>query len=276
MEKIYISADTEGLNGVTSFRQVLPEYKTEYIDMQKELHAELNALIKGLKCAGIKEIVINDAHNTMTNISLSELPEDVILISGKPKKVSMMYGLDKTFDGVILFAYHAMAASEGVLAHTFNMFFKSVWLNGEKIGEAKLNGIYAKLIGVPVVLSSGDDVFADEIRTSLPNINIVQTKKAVSNTAAICRKKDELYSEYELAGRNIDNFSKCEYSLSDKYELKVELRDALTSQKIASETNLTAEGNFIVFDSADYVEVYTTLQKISAAITLHKNQNRQV
>ena len=58
---------------VTSFRQVLPEYKTEYSEMQKELHAELNALIKGLKQAGIEEIVINDAHNTMTNINLSEI-----------------------------------------------------------------------------------------------------------------------------------------------------------------------------------------------------------
>ena len=125
MKKIYISADTEGLNGVTSFSQVLPDYKPDYPEMQKELHAELNALIKGLKSAGVQEIVVNDAHNTMTNINLSELPDDVVLISGKPKKVSMMYGLDDSFDGVILFGYHAMAGSEGVLAHTFNMFFKS-------------------------------------------------------------------------------------------------------------------------------------------------------
>ena len=275
MEKIYISADTEGLNGVTSFRQVLPEYKTEYIDMQKELHAELNALIKGLKCAGIKEIVINDAHNTMTNISLSELPEDVILISGKPKKVSMMYGLDDSFDGVILFGYHAMAGSEGVLAHTFNMFFKSVWLNGEKIGEAKLNGIYAKFVGVPVVLASGDNVFLEEIKKSIGDIEVIQTKTAISNTAAVCKKRELLYKEYEQTGKNINNLPKKEFELPDNFELKVELKDEGIAEKISEETSVERDGSFLLVKSDDYVKVYTTLQKISAALTLHKSRNQQ-
>ena len=276
MKKIYISADTEGLNGVTSFRQVLPEYKTEYSEMQKELHAELNALIKGLKQAGIEEIVINDAHNTMTNINLSELPDDVSLISGKPKKVSMMFGLDDSFDGVILFGYHAMASSCGVLAHTFNMFFKSVWLNGEKIGEAKLNGIYAKLIGVPIVLASGDNIFLEEIKNNIGDVEVIQTKNAISNTAAICKKKALLYNEYELAGKNINNLPKKEFEFPGNFELKVELKDDGIAEKISKETLLKREGNFLVFKSDDYVEIYTTLQKISAAVTSHKNRNQQV
>ena len=103
MRKIYISADVEGLNGITSFKQTLPEFVDDYAQMRPQLHFELNALIQGLKNAGVEEIVINDAHNTMTNITLTELPEDITLISGKPKKVSMMYGLDESFDGVIFF-----------------------------------------------------------------------------------------------------------------------------------------------------------------------------
>ena len=124
MKKIYISSDVEGLNGITSFKQTLPEFKDDYAQMRPQLHLELNALINGLKNAGIKEIVINDAHNTMTNITLTELPPNIKLISGKPKKVSMMYGLDSSFDGVIFFGYHSKATSEGVLAHTFNINFK--------------------------------------------------------------------------------------------------------------------------------------------------------
>ena len=201
--KVYISADTEGLNGVTSFRQVLPEYASDYSQMRPQLHKELNALIHGLKRAGVKEIVINDAHNTMTNISIGELPNDIHLISGKPKKVSMMYGLDTSFDGVIFFAYHAKATSEGVLAHTFNMYFKSVWLNGEKIGEAKLNGIYAKTIGVPIILASGDNIFCKEIQDDIGNIKTIQTKTAICNTAANCKPNDILLKEYEQAGKSI-------------------------------------------------------------------------
>ena len=54
MEKVYISADVEGLNGVTSFNQVLPEFYTEYSQMLPQLHLEINALIKGLKKAGVQ------------------------------------------------------------------------------------------------------------------------------------------------------------------------------------------------------------------------------
>ncbi len=276
MKKVYISTDTEGLNGVSSFRQVLPEYAAEYQTMRQELHEELNALIKGLKKGGIKEIVINDAHNTMTNIILSELPKDVTLISGKPKKVSMMHGLDKSFDGVILFAYHAMATSDGVLAHTFNMFFKSVWLNGEKIGEAKLNGIYAQTIGVPIVLASGDNIFKEEIRREIGDVKVIQTKTAITNTACTCRKREELLKEYEHAGKELKKLSKHAYNTSDNYELKVELHDEGVAQEVANATQLKADGKFLIFNSADYTEIYTTLQKISAEVTSRKNRNQQV
>ena len=196
MKKIYISADVEGLNGITSFKQTLPEYVDDYAQMRPQLHLELNALIKGLKQAKVEEIVINDAHNTMTNITLTELPNDIKLISGKPKKVSMMYGLDETFDGVIFFGYHAKATSKGVLAHTFNINFKSVWLNDEKISEAQLNGIYAKTLNVPIVLASGDNVFCDEIKKDIGNIKTIQTKTAITNTAAICEKNEDLLNLY--------------------------------------------------------------------------------
>ena len=90
MKKIYISADLEGLNGVANFKQVLPEYKEYYLPTIIQLHKELNALIKGLKKTGINDIVVNDAHNTMDNIKLGELDDDITLISGKPKEISMV------------------------------------------------------------------------------------------------------------------------------------------------------------------------------------------
>lgn len=276
MKKIYISADTEGLNGVTSFKQVLPEYEAEYASMRPELHKELNSLIKGLKKGGIDEITVNDAHNTMTNIILSELPKDVQLISGKPKKVSMMYGLDKSFDGVIFFAYHAMATSAGVLAHTFNMYFKSVWLNGEKIGEAKLNGIYAATLGIPIIIASGDNIFEEELQKELGQIATIKTKTAISNTAAICEKCSDLYKNYEKTGKTIKKLSKHYFQTSENYELKVELGNSDFAKKIAQEIDIEAEESFLLYSSTDYTEIYTTLQKISAAVTLHKSQSQQV
>lgn len=266
MKKIYISADVEGLNGITSFKQTLPEFVDDYAQMRPQLHLELNALIQGLKNAGAEEIVVNDAHNTMTNITLSELPSDITLISGKPKKVSMMYGLDESFDGIVFFAYHSKATSDGVLAHTFNTKFKSVWLNNQKISEATLNGIYAKYFNVPIVLASGDDVFCEEIKKDLPDLKTITTKKAITPTAAICEKNDILLKNYALAGENINNLAKCYYQIFDNYELKVEFENEFLAETIAEEIGVKVEDNFVVVNSSDYVEIYTTLQKISASI----------
>ncbi len=276
MKKIYISADVEGLNGVTSFKQTLPEYVDDYAQMRPQLHLELNALLDGLNKAGVDEIVVNDAHNTMTNITLSLLPMNVRLISGKPKKVSMMYGLDESFDGVILFAYHAKAASDGVLAHTFNINFKCVWLNGERISEAQLNGIYAKTLNVPIVLASGDDVFCKELKQDLGNIKTIQTKTVVSKTAAICEVNENLLKEYKKAGENINSFEKIFAKISDTYCLKVEFDDNSMAEFIAKQTDLKQDSNCVCFNSTDFVEIYTMLQKISAVTTLRKNQNQQV
>lgn len=278
MKKIYISADVEGLNGITSFKQVLPEFPLDYAQMRPQVHLELNALINGLKKANIKTIVVNDAHNTMTNITLSELPEDVTLISGKPKKISMMYGLDETFDGAIFLGYHAKAGSDGVLAHTFNMHFTKVWLNNKTISEAELNAIYAKTKNVPIILASGDDVFCAEINSDIGSISTIQTKKAINKFAAICKTNKELLSEYTNAGKNIKNLPKINANLSDNYHLKVEFENSTIAQKIAEEINLKYNDNSIEFISTDYEEIYTTLQKISAqtTIVLQKSQNQLV
>ncbi len=267
MKKIYISADVEGLNGVSSFTQVLPECKNDYAQMQPQLHLEMNALIKGLKKAGVEEIIVNDAHNTMTNLTISMLPADIKLISGKPKKVSMMYGLDSSFDGVILFAYHAKATSAGALAHTFNMYFKSVWLNGEKISEAQLNGIYAAIVGVPIVLASGDNVFCDEIKADIGDIATIQTKEVISPTAIICEKNEVLLGNYEHVASKINDYEKVYCKTSNSYELKVELKNPDIAKIISQNTKLDWQENFIFFNSDDYVEIYTTLQKISAETT---------
>ena len=276
MNKIYISADVEGLNGITSFRQVLPEFAADYAQMRPQLHLELNALIKGIKEAGVKNILVNDAHNTMTNINLSELDYSVQLISGKPKKVSMMYGLDETFDGIIFFAYHAKAGSAGVLAHTFNMYFKNVYLNDKKISEAQLNGIYAKTLNVPIILASGDNIFCEELKQDLGNIATIETKKAISNTAAMCNTNAELLLKYEEFGKNINNLEKFSYQTSPIYKLRIELEDDGMAKQISTATSLVQEENYICFTSKNYTEIYTTLQKISAETTLRKSQNQQV
>ncbi len=267
MNKIYISADLEGLNGVSNFKQVLPEYKEYYFPTIIQLHKELNALIRGLKEAGIKDIVVNDAHNTMDNIKLCELDDDITLISGKPKEVSMMYGLDKSFDGVIFFAYHSLATSPSTLSHTFNMDFKKVLINGKLISEAVLNGIYASIIGVPIVFATGCDIFCKDIKKEIGNIKTITTKNAISHTAAVFRKNNELLAEYEEAASHIKDYPKCSLPVFDNYILEVDLGDKILAENLSDKLNCEINNTSIIFETKNYRELYIFLQSVSKFVT---------
>lgn len=267
--KVYISADLEGLNGVTNHEQTVASGGLQYENTRKQLHKELKAVISGLKKAEVTSITINDAHMSMDNILLSELPEDVELISGKPKPISMMYGLDESYDCVFLFGYHAKADSkEGVLAHTFTHSFKKVILNGKAIGEADLNSIYAGRKNVPIAFASGDDVFCEQIKNDIGKITTVTTKKAISFNAAKCKTNAELLKELEDAAFNAvkDTERHVLYQVNAPFKLEVEFKSPNVPVVCSFLPNVKKNGSYgVEFTSDDFDEVYKFLQFLSAA-----------
>jgi D-aminopeptidase len=78
--KVLISADMEGVCGVTSWAQVVPpEYGSgpgstvEYERARARLTREVNAAVEGALAAGADEVIVNEAHDGMRNL----LPEDL-------------------------------------------------------------------------------------------------------------------------------------------------------------------------------------------------------
>ena len=115
-----------------------------------------------------------------------ELDPRARLVSGKPRALGMMGGLEAGFDGVMLGGFHSRAQTQGVLAHTINSAaFARVWLNGNELGEAGLYGALAGELGVPVIFASGDDVFAEETRPLFPHCAFTVTKQATGRHSAI-------------------------------------------------------------------------------------------
>ena len=95
----------EGVTGVVHFEQVLPE-KEEYKRARELMVGDVNAAIEGALEAGAKEIIVNDSHNKMTNIILSQLNPAAHLISGYDKPLCMMQGV-KGHDAALFIGYHA-------------------------------------------------------------------------------------------------------------------------------------------------------------------------
>jgi D-amino peptidase len=206
-KRFYISADLEGVCGVTSARQVFPsstDDKTGYHRAVAQLGHEVSAVIKGLAQAGpISEIVVNDSHAGMSNVWLDHLPPTipVSLLSGKPKPVAMMSGLDSRFDGAFLIGYHAKAGTQqAILCHSFTEAVADLRLNGLSLGEAGLNTAYAWLThGVPVLMASGDDALAAELSEFAPAIETVVTKEALGWSAALNYPVEQVLSVLESA-----------------------------------------------------------------------------
>jgi D-amino peptidase len=184
--KLYISADMEGVAGITAEEQTNPVGQPEYAYSCKLMTCEVRAACEGAKRAGAETILVNDSHWNMRNLIHEELPPDVILIRGAMKPLSMNQGLDATFDAAAFVGYHAPGGTQNaVLDHTYtDATLYEVRINGQKCSEARLNAAVAGTFGVPVVFLSGDQHACADAREFLPWVETVEVKQAIGRYAA--------------------------------------------------------------------------------------------
>ena len=67
--RVFISVDMEGVAGVATLDQIL-RGGSGYPRAQELMTAEANAAIRGAFTGGADEVVVNDSHGTMDNLSL--------------------------------------------------------------------------------------------------------------------------------------------------------------------------------------------------------------
>lgn len=182
--KIFISADIEGVAGVVTTQQGQPG-NPEYERARRLMTREVNAAIEGAFDGGASLVLVNDSHGPMVNLIPEELDPRAELIIGRPKPMNMAAGLDAGFDGVFLTGYHAGAGQNGVLSHTVSgLAFLGLRANGIDCAEATLYGAYAGMLGVPVLLLSGDNELAAQCGPQFPEAEMVVVKQALGQRAA--------------------------------------------------------------------------------------------
>ncbi len=178
--KVFISVDMEGVSGVVNWDDVTVG-GTDYGLFRRLMTAEANAAIDGALAAGATEILVRDGHDTGRNILPDLLrPEAQLLRDWSYGPLSMMEGLDKTFDAVIFIGYHARASTpDAVLKHTMTTRLLDVVINGKKMPEAGINGLIAGMFDVPVVLISGDKAIAEQATELFGDIETVVVKEGI-------------------------------------------------------------------------------------------------
>jgi len=169
--KIYISADMEGVVGAVTADQLGPA-GFEYQRFREFMTQEVNAAIEAAFAAGATEITVSDSHGNAENLLIEKLPKNILVVRGFPRPLTMMQGIDETFDGVIFLGYHSSTTNpSGVRAHSFSSArLADVRLNNVSMSEGSFNAAVAGHFNVPVIMVSGDDAAVKEVSSIVGDI----------------------------------------------------------------------------------------------------------
>jgi D-amino peptidase len=176
--KIYLSADMEGVGGVSTWSVQAAPRGREYEKFRRLMTLEVNAAIGGAFEAGATDVLVSDSHGDAQNLDVELLDPRARLVRAWPRPLGMMQGLDDSFHAAAFIGYHGPEGrSEAVLAHTFTGWM-SIRLNGQVVPEAGFNAAIAGEFGVPVVFLSGDQTICDEVESMLGPIETARVKQA--------------------------------------------------------------------------------------------------
>ena len=191
--KVFISADIEGVTGVTSWCETESGgqgYEAAARQMTLEVSAACEAAIE----MGF-DVVVKDGHGNARNIDMWGLPKGVSLIRGwRCSPEGMMGGLDSSFDAVIYIGYHSPEGmNTNPLAHTTeHEWFNWIKINDRLASEFSMNVLYAANLGIPSVFFSGDRGICDHAREYCSDIVTVAVKEGVGNSSWNMHPEDSI------------------------------------------------------------------------------------
>jgi D-amino peptidase len=271
--KFFVSADMEGIGGITSW----DEYEKDYARCRRLFTAEVKAVCEGILASGRKvdRIVACDAHGPGQNLMIEELPDVVLLSRGSGRPLMMMDGIDATFDLAFFVGYHSgVGTRASLMDHTYSSrSFHRVRVNSVEMDEAMINAAVAGHFGVPVGFISGDDKLTRRARSEFgPGILTVTTKYAASRFAAITRHPDRILKELRAkaarAAARAREFKPYRLGKRRPVRLQLEMADTVRADTVALAPGAErVDGRTIVFRAANMLELYQTL-RLAAVLAL--------
>ena len=177
IKKAYISADIEGVTGVTAWDET-QRGGHFYGFFRKQMADEVNAAIEVLLEMGVEEIYVKDGHGDGRNFIPSDLHEEALLIRGHTLCPELMMAkISEDFDAVLFIGYHAKpGTADATLKHFYSTEVIDCSINGISLSEGVYNSIIAGYYDVPVIFLSGDTAACEDISSKIPNIETVAVK----------------------------------------------------------------------------------------------------
>lgn len=267
--KVYISADGEGIGGVTTWEVQADAKGREYQQFRRLMTEEVNTAIAGAFDAGATEVLVSDSHGDGQNIDVELLDKRASLVRSFPRPLLMMQGIDGSFGAVVFIGYHASEGQPGaVLSHTLTGHrILQIKLNGSPVSEGAFNAALAGDFGVPVVFLSGDQLAGAEARRVVGPIETVFTKQAIGFNSAVMMHPEKVRQLIrEGVKRGILRHAELKpYRVAQPVTLEVTFKQVLDAEVFSYLPNVQRpEGHTILFTGHNMVDV----TKFLAAILL--------
>jgi D-amino peptidase len=186
--KVYISVDMEGISGVVH-NEHTSERGYDYDLARRLMMGEANAAVEGAVEAGATEVLVSDSHggNGARNLIIDTLHPAADLVTGFPRPLGQLAGLDSDYVVLLLVGYHTRSNAAGVINHTVHgRAVNRLTIGGRELGEIGINALLAGQVGVPVGLVTGDELTCAEGLDLLPGIETATVKWTVDRYAARC------------------------------------------------------------------------------------------
>lgn len=257
--KVYISADIEGVTGLTSWNETElgdKEHAAAALQMTKEVLAACEAATQW----GADQIMIKDAHDSARNMITEMFPDNVTFVRGWTNTPeSMMAGIDETFDAAIFIGYHSGAGYNGnPLSHTMNRGNNYVKINGKKAAEFDMNAYIAAYYDVPVVFVSGDQELCDHAVKLVPAIRTAGVKYGIGNATfnMSCEKACRLIKEGVKEG--LQHIDECRIKSPSQFEMEINFKESVNALRASFYPGVKQlDANTVIYTGKDIQDMMT-------------------
>ncbi len=189
--KIYMETDMEGASGLWKESQTQPDSPGDYEYGKRCLTRDVNTVVAAAFDNGASQIVIRDGHGG-SGLNWDEVDARAAVERGA--RLPMIFpSLTDEFDCFFLIGGHAMAGTaEAFLDHTqSSMTWFEFKINSQPHGELGQRVAYAGHYGVPLVLTSGDRAYCNEVNRMFPDIVTAEVKYALIRNQCCCHPQKQ-------------------------------------------------------------------------------------
>lgn len=177
---IFLITDAEGVAGVCRQEQTDPK-DTE---LRQLLTGEINAAVDGFLAGGADEVIVWDGHDGSQTLSTLTIHPKAKLVMGGLGASMLM---ERHFSAVAYVGQHSKAnVRGGIMAHSYSSLgIQNMLLNGKPVGEIDVIAAMAGHFNTPVIMLSGDQAAANEIRDIVPDAEVAVVKEGLARYTCI-------------------------------------------------------------------------------------------